>query len=152
ALAALALAPAARADGPRSPTVEFNRDIRPILSNNCFVCHGPDPKLRKAKLRLDVAADAFADRGDYSAIVPGKPEKSELNLRITHKNPQKRMPPATHAKQLTAREVGLLKSWIEQGAKWQGHWSLLAARRPALPAVAAKAWPANPIDYFILAR
>jgi mono/diheme cytochrome c family protein len=152
ALAALALVPAARADGPRNPTVEFNRDIRPILSNTCFVCHGPDQKLRKGDLRLDVEADAFADRGGYRALVPGKPGQSEVYLRITHKNPQKRMPPAKHARQLTAREVDLLKRWIEQGAKWQGHWSLIAAKRPALPAVAAKAWPGNPIDYFVLAR
>jgi hypothetical protein len=144
--------PAARADGPGSSTVEFNRDIRPILSNNCFVCHGPDQKLRKAKLRLDVEADAFADRGGYRAFIPGKPEQSEVYRRITSKDAKERMPPAKHGKDLTAREVDLFKRWIEQGAKWQGHWSLIPPRRPALPKVAAKSWPLNPIDYFILAR
>ncbi len=154
-LAALTLAvltPSARADEPRGKTVEFNRDIRPILSNNCFVCHGPDHKLRKGKLRLDVEADALADRGGYKAIDPGKPEKSEVYRRITSTEKRERMPPPKHAKQLTAREVDLLKRWIEQGAKWQGHWSLISPSRPAQPAVAAKSWPLNPIDYFILAR
>jgi hypothetical protein len=146
------LAPPARADAPRSTTVEFNRDIRPILSNNCFVCHGPDKNLRKAKLRLDVEADAVADRGGYQAIVAGKPEQSELYRRITSKDKRQRMPPLKHGKHLTAREVDLVKHWIEQGAKWQGHWSLISPSRPALPAVAAKSWLLNPVDHFILAR
>jgi hypothetical protein len=147
-----ACAPAAHADAPRNRTVEFNRDIRPILSNNCFVCHGPDQKLRKGKLRLDQEADAFADRGGYKAIVPGKPEQSEVYRRIVSTDKSERMPPPKHGKSLTAREVELVKRWIEQGAPWQGHWSLIVPRRPELPPVAAKAWPLNPIDYFILAR
>jgi hypothetical protein len=151
-LGAAALTPAARADAPRSTTVEFNRDIRPILSNNCFVCHGPDKNLRKGKLRLDQEADAFADRGGYRVFVPGKPEQSEAYRRIISKDAREHMPPPKHGKQLTAREVDLIKRWIEQGAKWQGHWSLIAPTRPELPPVAAKSWPLNPIDYFILAR
>jgi hypothetical protein len=151
-LAAAALVPAARADAPRNAAVEFNRDIRPILSNNCFVCHGPDKNLRKGKLRLDQEADVFADRGGYKVFVPGKPEQSEAYRRITSKDAREHMPPPKHGKQLSAREVDLVKRWIEQGAKWQGHWSLLVPTRSELPTVAAKAWPLNPIDYFILAR
>jgi hypothetical protein len=151
-LSAAALAPAARADPPRRTAVEFNRDVRPILSNNCFVCHGPDKNLRKGKLRLDQEADVFADRGGYKVFVPGKPEQSEAYRRITSKDAREHMPPPKHGKQLTAREVDLLKRWIEQGAKWQGHWSLIVPSRPGVPPVAAKSWPLNPVDHFILAR
>ncbi len=150
-LAALSLTTIARADAPKG-TVEFNRDIRPILSNTCFVCHGPAKSTRKADLRLDVEEAAFADRGGYRAFVPGKPEQSEVYRRIVTRDAKERMPPVKHSKHLTAREIDLVKRWIEQGAKWQGHWSLIAAKRPELPPVAAKAWPLNPIDYFILAR
>src|SRR5947207_6943582 len=87
------------------PAVEFNRDIRPILSNNCFVCHGPDKNLRKAKLRLDTEEGAFEDRGGYHAVVPGKPQDSELFRRITSKNVAERMPPANAHKQLKAKEI-----------------------------------------------
>src|SRR3954447_15254192 len=102
-LALLALAAAARADD-RKP-VEYNRDIRPILSDNCFVCHGPDKNLRKADLRLDQEEAAFADRGGYRVLVPGHPAKSELYRRITAQDVKERMPPVKHRKQLTAREV-----------------------------------------------
>src|SRR5256885_193994 len=105
--------------------VEFNRDIRPILSNHCFVCHGPDNNLRKAKLRLDDEKDALADRGGYHILVPGKPEQSELYNRITAGNVKERMPPAKH-KPLTKTQVDVLRRWIEQGAHYQKHWSLIA--------------------------
>ncbi|MCI0462310.1 MAG: PSD1 and planctomycete cytochrome C domain-containing protein [Gemmataceae bacterium] len=143
---------AVQAGAPKSPPVEFNRDIRPILSNTCFVCHGPDTKLRKGELRLDLEADAFADRGGYQVLVPGKPADSELYQRITAKDARERMPPAKHGKQLTARQIDLLRRWIEQGAKWQGHWAFLPPRRAPLPAVRERSWPLNPIDHFVLAR
>ncbi len=103
-----------RAGGSKGKRVDFNRDIRPILSNNCFACHGPDRNLRKAKFRLDTEEGAFADRGGYHAVVPGKPQDSELYRRITAKNARERMPPAQSHKQLAARDIDLIRSWIEQ--------------------------------------
>jgi hypothetical protein len=142
----------ARADGPPAGAVEFNRDIRPILSDSCFQCHGPDKRNRKAALRLDTEAGAFADRGGYRAIAPGDPAKSELLRRVLHEEESKRMPPRSTGPRLKPEQVALLTRWVEQGAKWQKHWSLLPPRRPDLPAVNDRLWPRNPIDHFILAR
>ena len=108
--------------------VEFNRDIRPILSDNCFACHGPDKNQRKGDLRIDTEEGAFADRGDTKVLVAGKPEQSELVRRITHNDDKKRMPPAKFGKRLTDREIELLRRWVEQGARWQKHWSLKIGR------------------------
>src|SRR5262245_38966839 len=113
--------PARAADSPR--LVQFNKDISPILSDACFAYHGPDKNKRKAELRLDTDEGAFADLGGYRALVPGKPVKSELFRRITEKDPKRRMPPAGSGKALSARQVALLKAWIEQGARWQKHWA-----------------------------
>src|SRR5947209_3811072 len=113
--------------------IEFNRHIRPILSDNCFACHGPDKNQRKADLRLDSEADAFADRGGYSALVKGKPEASELFKRITRKDKSGRMPPAKTGKHLTAQQIELIRQWIEQGAKYEKHWSLIPPRRRPVP-------------------
>jgi hypothetical protein len=149
------LAPAKPLKKPAAPlprVVEFNRDIRPILSNNCFACHGPDKNKRKADLRLDTEKDAFADLGGYFAFVPGKPTESEVYRKITAADAHERMPPRSFNKKLTKRQIALIKRWIEQGAKWQKHWSLIAPRRPAVPEVADKTWPVNPIDAFLLAR
>jgi hypothetical protein len=132
--------------------VEFNRDVRPILSENCFQCHGPDKNKRKANLRLDTEAGAFADLHGKHALVPGKLAQSLLYQRITAADPEEQMPPAKSGKSLTPRQVEVLRLWIEQGARWQKHWSLLPPRWPALPAVRDAAWPRNPIDAFILAR
>ncbi len=137
---------------PAATPIEFNRDIRPILANTCFVCHGPDTNLRKAELRLDRDKDAHADRGGYRVLVPGKPEQSELYLRITGARGKKRMPPAKHPHQLIKQQIDLLGRWIAEGAKYQEHWSLIAAKKPALPAVKNSAWVRNPTDRFILAR
>jgi hypothetical protein len=137
---------------PLPRVVEFNRDIRPILSNNCFACHGPDKNQRKADLRLDLEKEAFADLGGYRAIVPGKPGDSELYLKITAEEVADRMPPKKFGKTLTRRQIDLIRRWIEQGAHWEKHWSLLAPRRPALPEVSDRAWPLNAVDYFIRAR
>src|SRR5437763_10602418 len=134
--------------------VDFNRDIRLILSDNCFACHGPDKNQRKADLRLDTEEGAFADRGGYRPIVAGKADQSELYLRITapEGGEKKRMPPAKFGKKLTEHQIALVKRWIEQGAKWQKHWSRIAAKRPEQPAVKDSSWPVNAIDRFLLAR
>jgi hypothetical protein len=134
--------------------VSFNRDIRPILSDKCFHCHGPDASTRKTKLRLDVeeGAKITLAQGRH-ALLPGKPEESEVFKRITTSNKAQRMPPAYASyAPLTSREIELIRRWIEQGASWQPHWSLIPPRRPSTPAVNQPAWVRNPIDAFILAR
>src|SRR6266498_2288302 len=133
--------------------IDFNRDIRPILSDKCWLCHGPDAPTKKIKLRLDSEAAALADLGpDRRAIVPGHPERSDLVRRITAEDDLTRMPPAYSDRTLTKQQIGLLTEWIRQGAAWQKHWSFIPPSRPELPAVTHRAWPRNPIDYFVLAR
>jgi hypothetical protein len=127
--------------------VEFNRDVRPILSTHCFVCHGPDSNLRKAKLRLDVEKDAVP-----RVLVPGKPGDSEFYKRIVTRDLDERMPPAKANKPLSKEQIGTLRRWIEQGAKYEKHWSLLPPRLADVPKVKDTAWPRNPIDEFILTR
>ncbi len=111
--------------------VEFNRDIRPILSDNCFFCHGPDKNKRKADLRLDTAEGLIGKPGEPGTAVPGKPSDSELFRRITSSDPEQKMPPAESTKSLTPRDIALIKKWIEQGAKYEGHWAFLPIKRPA---------------------
>lgn len=138
--------------------VVFNRDIRPLLSDRCFHCHGPDPTHREADLRIDTTAGATADLGGYAAIVPGKPEESELYQRISASDPFQRMPPEDEGDPLTKDEIELLRRWIEQGAEYEAHWSFAPLVRPELPAVAAslhptnakRGWARGPIDLFIL--
>src|SRR5262245_9043627 len=144
--------PAAAGAQSSSQSIEFNRDIRPILSENCFVCHGPDSNLRKGKLRLDQEKEVLADRGGYRVIVPGKPGESELYLRITAKDAKERMPPVQHPKQLTRAQIDLVGRWIEEGGKYQQHWSLITAKRSGPSAVKTASWPRNPLDRFVLAR
>ncbi|HYT61291.1 MAG TPA: PSD1 and planctomycete cytochrome C domain-containing protein [Haliangiales bacterium] len=133
--------------------VDFDRDIRAILSDKCFACHGPDEKERKAKLRFDRKDDAFQPlkSGDF-AIVPGHPEKSALIARITTKDEDDLMPPPKSGKKLTPAQIELLQRWIAEGAKWQSHWSFVKPERPPLPALKDQRWPRNEIDYFVLAR
>jgi hypothetical protein len=150
-LAGVQCSPATAADDIPQ-TILFNRDIRPILSDHCFLCHGPDKTQRKARLRLDLEESAMADRGGYHAVLPGQPEKSEVILRITERDAKRRMPPVSTGRKLTPRQVELLRRWIAQGANWQKHWSLIPPQRPGLPAVKNKAWPRNPLDLFVLAR
>ncbi len=133
--------------GAQDRPVEFNRDVRPILSNHCFVCHGPDSNLRKAKLRLDVEKEALA-----KVLVPGKPAESEVYRRIVSTDPAEQMPPAKANKPLSKEQVEVLRRWIEQGAKYEKHWSLLAPQAAALPKIKDAAWPRNSIDHFVLAR
>lgn len=133
--------------------VEFNRDIRPILSDRCFSCHGPDASKRQAGLRLDLEETAKAPLRGRRPIVPFHPEQSEILLRIESSDPARRMPPAYmgHAA-LPKAEIERLRAWIKEGAPWQNHWAFLSVRRPAIPEVRRQDWPRNPIDFFILAR
>jgi mono/diheme cytochrome c family protein len=151
-LALLAPGPLLAAAEPLPAVVEFNRDIRPILSDNCYTCHGPDRARRKADLRLDTEAGAFADRDDSRVLVPHDPDQSELLRRVAATNARERMPPAKSGRRLTERQIQLIRRWIEQGAKWQAHWSFLTPKRPSLPRVQDSTWPRNPIDSFVLAR
>lgn len=132
--------------------VEFNRDIRPIFSDNCYTCHGPDKANRKTSLRLDSETSVLADLGGYQAVVPGEPERSELYRRISAEDESKRMPPIYSERKLSASQIDLVRRWIEQGAKWQKHWSFIPPVRPSLPEVNNKLWVHNPIDYFVLKR
>ena len=112
---------------PASARIDFSRDIRPILSDKCFVCHGPDAPNNKSKLRFDTEAHAFADLGNgRRAIVRGHPEQSELVRRITAENRSLRMPPVYSGLKLTKQEIERLTEWIAQGAPWQQHWAFKA--------------------------
>jgi Protein of unknown function (DUF1553)/Protein of unknown function (DUF1549)/Concanavalin A-like lectin/glucanases superfamily/Planctomycete cytochrome C len=153
AAVALCLCPLFAGQTPSSPPekpVDFNRDIRPILSDACFTCHGPEEDSRRGNLRLDTKDDVFADRGGYRLIVPGDSAASRLYQRLSSK--QRPMPPASSGRALTAKQIERFHEWIDQGAKWQSHWAFDPPKRPALPEVKDRSWPANPIDYFILAR
>ena len=133
--------------------VSFNRHIRPILSDACYACHGPDANQRKANLRLDTKEGAFTELGGYYAITPGDPSSSKLIWRITHPDTEQRMPPPDSNRRYPSQaEIELIKKWIEQGAKWEEHWIYTPPQRSALPEVIYKEWPLTPIDYFILAR
>jgi hypothetical protein len=139
--------------GPAAARLEYNRQIRPILSASCFRCHGADVHQRKANLRLDVREEALrlAD-GELKVIVPGKPEASGLVRRIFSSDPKVQMPPPASQKRLTAAEKETLRRWIEEGAEYQPHWSFIPPRRPELPEVKDGSWARNEIDRFILAR
>ena len=132
--------------------IAYDRDIRPILSDNCFHCHGPDAVQREAKLRLDTRQGMLADLGGYSAVVPGRPDSSRLLVKITHREPAERMPPPDSGRALSAEQVQLLRRWISAGAHTETHWAFLAPRRPPLPDVRPSVWPRNAIDHFILVR
>ncbi|MBA4149320.1 MAG: DUF1553 domain-containing protein [Verrucomicrobia bacterium] len=136
----------------KDSTVHFNRDIRPILSDNCFNCHGPDQNTRKAKLRLDTPEGAFTERGGLVPITPGTLEKSEVFHRIVSKDPDDLMPPPESNKTLSAKEIDLLKRWIEQGARYEGHWAYIPPQRTKAPSIKNKKWGRNEIDPFILAK
>ncbi len=147
-LVALLAVPACTA----ADSVEFNRDIRPILSDHCYTCHGPDQANRKTKLRFDTEDGAKQDLGGRFAIVPGDPAKSEMLSRISAGNSPRRMPPAYASPALSDHDIDLIRRWITQGAKWEKHWSLIPPRRPDSPQVSNPAWVRNPIDAFVLAR
>ena len=128
--------------------LEYNRDIRPILAENCFACHGPDSAARKGELRLDKREAAV----EKKAVVPGKVSESELIKRILSLDADEVMPPVATKKKLTVAQKDVLTRWVEQGAEYQQHWSFLAPTRPTLPDVKNEAWVKNPIDRFVLAK
>src|SRR5262249_21043559 len=128
--------------------LEYNKDIRPILAENCFACHGPDKNARKSDLRLDVREDAVRAK----AIVPGDPDRSGLVARIFESDPARIMPSRKSLKKLTDRQKEILKKWVLEGGEYQPHWSFIAPKRPSLPRVKNQEWARNAIDHFILAE
>jgi len=142
----------ASAQSVSAKPVDFNRDIRPILSDFCFTCHGPDEKSRQTTLRLDSKENVFAERNGYRIIVPGDSGASRLYQKISAKEDALRMPPVWSGRSLTPKQIDLVRQWIDQGAKWQSHWAFDPPKRPELPKVHDQTWPKNPIDNFTLAR
>ncbi|MBA3481980.1 MAG: DUF1553 domain-containing protein [Pirellulales bacterium] len=144
-LAALVLQTGAIAD---EPPLIFNRDIRPILSDNCFHCHGADAAQRQAELRLDVRESAI----EMGALSPGRVDESALVERITSDDPDQKMPPPDSKRRLTAEQIDKLTRWIAEGAEYQPHWAFQPVRRPELPRIERGDWPENNVDRFVLAR
>jgi mono/diheme cytochrome c family protein len=136
------------AESASGQPIAYNEQIRPILAENCFSCHGPDSASRKADLRVD-RRDAAVERG---AIAPGDPDASELVARLLTNDPEQQMPPPATKKKLTDQQKQLLIEWVRQGAEYQAHWALLAPERPALPAVQDTGWSDHPLDRLVLAR
>ncbi|WP_395745287.1 DUF1553 domain-containing protein [Prosthecobacter sp.] len=133
--------------------IGFNKDIRPILADACFHCHGPDPGTRKAGLRLDTEAGFFtAKEGEQPTVIKNKPEISALFQRLITKDEDDLMPPPDSHKTLKPEQIALVKEWIAQGAPWQPHWSLIAPHKAPLPAVKDSAWVKTPVDRFILSK
>jgi hypothetical protein len=144
---------AATLQTPPGAGIDYSRDIRPILSDACYACHGPDEESREADLRLDRKADALAERDEgATAIVPGHPDRSELYRRLISHDPDERMPPGDSGKSLKAEQIERIRHWIEQGADWQEHWAFVPPQRPALPTILAGPPAHHPIDYFLRAR
>ena len=136
--------PSTAADAQRE--IHFNQHIRPLLSDHCFACHGPDSASRKADLRLDTQAGAMAD----GVVVPGRAGESELIARITSDDPEFMMPPPGENKRVTIEDIRLLKRWIDDGAEWEEHWSFIKPQRPELPQPTGyEKWAGNPIDHFV---
>jgi hypothetical protein len=147
-LLTIALFGAAAIQAADAPKISFTRQIKPILSNRCLVCHGPDEKERKGELRLDVR-----DAAVPGVIKPGDAEHSELVVRITSTDADLRMPPVDSKKPvLTADEIGLIRKWIDEGAEYDAHWAYVPPAKPEVPAVEPADWPINPIDNFILEK
>jgi mono/diheme cytochrome c family protein len=143
----------AAAPGQGGGKVGYNRDVRPILSENCFACHGPDSAARKADLRLDRPEDALAERDGYATIVPGEPDESELMLRVEAEGDDPGlMPPVNSHKKLTTEQKATLRKWIAEGAEYEPHWAFIPPTTPAPPVVANEGWARNAIDRFVLAK
>ncbi|MEC8941084.1 MAG: c-type cytochrome domain-containing protein, partial [Verrucomicrobiota bacterium] len=129
------------------PKIEFNRDIRPILAENCFACHGPDPGARKADMRLDTEAGFFAEREDAPPVViKGNPEESELYQRLITGDADDIMPPPKSHKKLSPEQIALVRTWISENAPWQAHWSLRSPVRPGVPTPKKADWSRNAVD------
>lgn len=142
----------ARAAGVETRTVSFLKEVRPILAQHCFQCHGPDEAARKGKLRLDLKDEALAAREGRHAIAPGDLEGSLVWERMATDDVDSRMPPAGKAEPLTEKQIATVKAWIEQGARWEDHWSFLPRKKPAVPDISDKTWVRDPLDAFVLAR
>ncbi|MEY3392410.1 MAG: hypothetical protein RLZZ322_1259, partial [Verrucomicrobiota bacterium] len=132
--------------------IRFNRDIRPILSENCFYCHGQDPKHREAGLRLDVRDEAIKANEGVTAIVPGKPEQSEILKRLLSHDADEQMPPPESNRKVTPAQIELIRRWIAQGAPYEKHWAFVPPTKAAVPKVADPAWVRQPFDRFVLAK
>ncbi len=135
-----------------SPALDYGRDVRPILAENCFHCHGQDASKRLADLRLDTFAGATADRKGHAALAPGKPDASALYQRITSDEKARRMPPVSSNRTLTGEQVAILKRWIAEGGTYSKHWAFTPPVRPDTPITANKSWPKQPLDAFVLHR
>jgi mono/diheme cytochrome c family protein len=133
-------------------SVDFQREVRPILADNCFRCHGPDPSTRQAQLRLDTEEGAFEMRRRGQAVVRGDAAASLIYQRITHDNEQMRMPPLSANKTLDSNQIEVLRRWIEDGALWDQHWSFKAVATTDAPAVSNNTWVRNSVDRFVLAK
>ena len=144
----LSPAQAESADGP----VDYSRQIRPILSDHCFACHGPDEKVRQAGLRLDSKDGLFQDREGHKIVTPGHPESSRLFQRISAEHEAARMPPPGFDRKLNQDQIDLIRRWISEGAEAKDHWAFVTPQRPPLPQVKRVSWVRNPIDRYILAR
>lgn len=138
--------------GSAAEQVDFQADVRPVLSDACFHCHGPDPNTRLFGLRLDTREGAFGERENGTPIVPGDPEASLVYQRIAAEDPARRMPPANVHKDLTPEQIDKIRLWIEQGAVWEEHWAFASPTMPVIPEVSDPSWVRNPIDAFVLAK
>lgn len=132
--------------------IDFTTQIQPILSENCYACHGPDESKVEGGLRLDVQEKALKGGDSGKAIVPGNANASSIMERIMHTDPKEVMPPPEKKKRLSPEKVQLIRDWINQGAKWGTHWAFQAPKRPPVPQVKNKAWVKNAIDAFVMAR
>ena len=148
----LAVAPSPVGLAAEAGKVDFTQDVRPILADKCFRCHGPDPESRQAELRLDVWESTDDLLGAVEEIVPGKPDESPLVARISSTDADERMPPADSGKTLSPEQIETLNKWIAQGAEFKQHWAFVPPKRPELPQVSDSQWVRNPIDAFVLAR
>ena len=137
---------------PGSAKVDYQADVRPLLSDKCFQCHGPDAATRTADLRLDRREGLFGHRPNGTPVIPGDPESSLVFQRITHSQAALRMPPEYSHKSLEPADIDTIRTWIEEGAEWTGHWAFEIPKRPELPAVGDADWVRNSIDRFVLAR
>jgi hypothetical protein len=152
-LASLSVVPRTVATEAAEPEIGFNRDVRPILARHCFKCHGPDDRSRKARLRLDRREDALkAAVSGMCAIVPGRPDDSELVSRILAEDEGQQMPPPQAKLPLSNHDQQVLQRWIAEGAKYEEHWAFRRPNRPDLPVVKDRDWPRNAIDAYVLAR
>ncbi len=138
-----------QASGATNPAVDFDRQVRPILSDNCFACHGPDEKHRMMGLHFDTKEGAF---GKPNVIVPGDSAHSKMYLRVSNPNVAMRMPPSYSGRKLTPAQIETIKHWIDAGAKWESHWAFVPPKRPDVPVVKQAEWVRTPIDSFVLAK